>query len=130
VTDERGRDLAVHEHPAADVVPELVAALVEEPAVVPHCQRKGEHSKPLHEDQAGESAELFEVIAALPGDVAVLFIEHDMELVFRFAQRIAVLVDGKLLTEGTPGEIAADPRVRDVYLGEAGETGGAGGDRG
>jgi branched-chain amino acid transport system ATP-binding protein len=67
----------------------------------------------------GESTEVFQVIAALPGDVAVLFIEHDMELVFRFAQRIAVLVDGRLLTEGTPAEIAADQRVRDVYLGEA-----------
>jgi len=68
---------------------------------------------------AGESTEVFQIIAALPSDVTVLFIEHDMDLVFRFAQRIAVLVDGKLLTEGTPGEIAADQRVRDVYLGEA-----------
>jgi len=68
---------------------------------------------------AGESTEVFQIIAALPSDVTVLFIEHDMELVFRFAQRIAVLVDGKLLTEGTPSEIAADQRVRDVYLGEA-----------
>jgi len=68
---------------------------------------------------AADSAEVFEVIAQLPGDVTVLFIEHDMELVFRFAQRIAVLVDGRLLTEGTPTEIAADQRVRDVYLGEA-----------
>jgi len=68
---------------------------------------------------AGESTEVFQVIAALPNDVSVLFIEHDMELVFRFAHRIAVLVDGKLLTEGTPSEIAADQRVRDVYLGEA-----------
>jgi branched-chain amino acid transport system ATP-binding protein len=48
-----------------------------------------------------------------------LFIEHDMNLVFRFAQRIIVLVGGKLLTEGTPEEIAADRRVREVYLGEA-----------
>jgi branched-chain amino acid transport system ATP-binding protein len=75
---------------------------------------------------AGESTEVFEVIAALPGDVTVLFIEHDMELVFRFAQRVAVLVDGRLLTEGTPAEIAADPRVRDVYLGEPAGAGSAG----
>ncbi len=67
---------------------------------------------------AADSAEVFGVIAALPKDVTVLFIEHDMELVFRFAQRIAVLVDGRLLVEGTPSEIAADRRVRDVYLGE------------
>jgi branched-chain amino acid transport system ATP-binding protein len=67
---------------------------------------------------AADSAEVFQVIAALPADVTVLFIEHDMDLVFRFAQRVAVLVDGRLLTEGTPGEIAADQRVRDVYLGE------------
>ncbi len=67
----------------------------------------------------GESAELFGVIDALPADVTILFIEHDMELVFRFAQRITVLVGGRVLTEGTPAEIAADPRVREVYLGEA-----------
>ncbi|NMV41313.1 ABC transporter ATP-binding protein [Ralstonia insidiosa] len=68
---------------------------------------------------AGESAELFEVIASLPRDITILFIEHDMNLVFRFAERISVLVAGRVLTEGTPQEIAADPRVREVYLGEA-----------
>jgi branched-chain amino acid transport system ATP-binding protein len=77
----------------------------------------------LDEPAAGipsaESAELFGVIAALPKDVTILFIEHDMGLVFRFAERITVLVGGKVLTEGTPAEIAGDPRVREVYLGEA-----------
>lgn len=68
---------------------------------------------------AGESAELFSVIAGLPRDVTILFIEHDMGLVFRFAERISVLVGGRVLTEGAPAEIAADPRVREVYLGEA-----------
>jgi branched-chain amino acid transport system ATP-binding protein len=68
---------------------------------------------------AGESAELFGVIAALPRDVTILFIEHDMELVFRFAERITVLVGGRVLTEDVPSAIAADPRVREVYLGEA-----------
>jgi branched-chain amino acid transport system ATP-binding protein len=68
---------------------------------------------------ASESAELFSVIAALPREVTIVFIEHDMELVFRFAERITVLVGGKVLTEGSPAEIAADPRVREVYLGEA-----------
>jgi branched-chain amino acid transport system ATP-binding protein len=58
---------------------------------------------------AGESAELFGVISRLPRDVTILFIEHDMELVFRFAERITVLVGGKVLTEGTPQEIATDP---------------------
>jgi branched-chain amino acid transport system ATP-binding protein len=67
----------------------------------------------------GESAEIFGVLASLPRDVTILFIEHDMELVFRFAQRIIVLVGGSVLTEGAPKEIAADPRVREVYLGEA-----------
>jgi branched-chain amino acid transport system ATP-binding protein len=68
---------------------------------------------------SGESAELFEVLSALPRDVTVLFIEHDMGLVFKFADRITVLVGGKVLCEGTPDEIASDQRVREVYLGEA-----------
>jgi branched-chain amino acid transport system ATP-binding protein len=67
----------------------------------------------------GESAELFSVIADLSQDIAVLFIEHDMNVVFRFARRIIVMVGGRILVEGTPGEIAADARVREVYLGRA-----------
>ncbi len=68
---------------------------------------------------AGESADVLGVVASLPDDVTILFIEHDMDLVFRFAQRITVLVGGRVLTEGTPAEIAGDERVREVYLGEA-----------
>ncbi len=68
---------------------------------------------------ADASAELFAVLAELPRDVTVLFIEHDMGLVFRFAERITVMAQGRVLTEGTPDEIARDPRVKEVYLGEA-----------
>ena len=67
----------------------------------------------------GESAELFSVIASLSQDIAVLFIEHDMNVVFRFAHRIIVMVGGRILVQGTPQEIAADMRVREVYLGGA-----------
>ena len=67
----------------------------------------------------GESRELFETIARLPRDVTILLIEHDMDLVFRFADRISVLVNGALLTEDAPEAIARDKRVKEVYLGEA-----------
>ena len=67
---------------------------------------------------ARESVEVLGVIAALPADVTILFIEHDMGLVFRFAERITVLVGGRILTEGTPDEIAHDPEVKAVYLGK------------
>jgi branched-chain amino acid transport system ATP-binding protein len=66
----------------------------------------------------GERHEILAIVAALPADVTVLLIEHDMDLVFSFAQRISVLVAGGLLVEGTTEEIARDPRVREVYLGE------------
>lgn len=66
----------------------------------------------------GERGEIMAGLAALPADVTVLLIEHDMDLVFRFAERISVLVSGALLLEGTAAEVAADPRVREVYLGE------------
>ncbi len=76
----------------------------------------------LDEPAAGvpsaESAIILDVIERLPNDIAVLIIEHDMELVFRFARRITVLVQGAILLEGTPAEIAADTRVREIYLGE------------
>ena len=75
----------------------------------------------LDEPAAGvpreESADLFAAIAGLSKDITVLFIEHDMDLVFRFASRIIVMVGGRILVEGTPREIAGDARVREVYLG-------------
>jgi len=77
----------------------------------------------LDEPAAGvpreESRELFAAIAGLSRDITVLFIEHDMDLVFRFASRVIVMVGGRVLVQGTPAEIAADPQVRAVYLGKA-----------
>jgi branched-chain amino acid transport system ATP-binding protein len=67
----------------------------------------------------GERGEIMDGLAVLPADVTVLLIEHDMDLVFRFADRISVLVQGGLLMEGTVDEVATDARVREVYLGEA-----------
>jgi branched-chain amino acid transport system ATP-binding protein len=66
----------------------------------------------------GESAALFAAISGLSEDITVLFIEHDMNIVFRFASRIIVMVGGRVLVEGPPDQIAADPRVREVYLGK------------
>jgi len=66
---------------------------------------------------ASESYEVMEAIEALPNEVSILFIEHDMELVFRFAERITVLVAGSILCEGPPDEIARDSDVQRVYLG-------------
>lgn len=71
---------------------------------------------------AGEREELLQTVAALPADVSVLLIEHDMDLVFEFADRITVLVNGAVLTEGTPEVIAADPQVKAVYLGQGNEV--------
>ena len=67
---------------------------------------------------SGESGTIIEVVESLPPDLALLIIEHDMDLVFRLAHRITVLVQGRVLVEGSPEAIAADPQVRRVYLGE------------
>jgi ABC-type branched-subunit amino acid transport system ATPase component len=76
----------------------------------------------LDEPAAGvppeESGEVFEAVAGLSDDLTLLFIEHDMHVVFRFASHIIVLVGGAIFTEGTPSEISADPGVREVYLGK------------
>jgi branched-chain amino acid transport system ATP-binding protein len=77
----------------------------------------------LDEPAAGvprdESAQLFAAVAGLSSDLTVLFIEHDMDVVFRFATRVVVMVAGQVLVEGSPSEIAADPRVAEIYLGRA-----------
>ena len=91
---------------------ELALALATEPRILLL-------DEPASGIPAAESREMFEVIAALPREVSLLFIEHDMDLVFRFAERITVLVSGRVLCEGTPDEIMSDGRVREVYLGSA-----------
>jgi branched-chain amino acid transport system ATP-binding protein len=76
----------------------------------------------LDEPAAGvpqeESGDIFEVVAGLSDDLTLLFIEHDMHVVFRFATHIIVMVGGAIFTQGSPAEIAADPGVREVYLGK------------
>ena len=91
---------------------EIALALAAEPSVLLL-------DEPAAGVPTGESQELFETIAQLPRDVTIVLIEHDMDLVFRFADRISVLVSGALAAEGTPQQIAVDPLVRQVYLGEA-----------
>ncbi len=79
----------------------------------------------LDEPAAGvpsmESGRILQALDVLPKDIAILMIEHDMDLVFQFASKITVLVQGAVLCEGTPDEIANDPRVHQVYLGEPNE---------
>jgi branched-chain amino acid transport system ATP-binding protein len=77
--------------------------LLDEPAAgVPEAQRR----------------DILDAVATLPDDVTVLLIEHDMDIVFSFADRISVLVNGAIFVEGPPDEVARDPRVKAVYLGE------------
>jgi len=66
----------------------------------------------------GERQEIFDIVNALPAEVTVLLIEHDMDLVFNFARTVSVLVNGSLFAEGDVRSISTDPRVRSVYLGE------------
>ncbi len=75
----------------------------------------------LDEPAAGvprsDAGALFAALEALSADLTVLFIEHDMDIVFRFATRVIVMLGGRILVEGSPAEIAADTAVREVYLG-------------
>ena len=75
--------------------------------------------EPLAGVPSSESREILDTLSALPAVVTVLLIEHDMDVVFRFATRISVLVNGTLLVEGSADEIARNPQVRAVYLGES-----------
>ncbi|MFP5406543.1 MAG: ABC transporter ATP-binding protein [Gammaproteobacteria bacterium] len=108
VANERTRNLAYGKQRLI----EIALALAARPSVLL-----------LDEPAAGvpalESRELFETIAQLPREVTIVLIEHDMGLVFRFADRISVLVSGALLAEDVPDAIAKDRRVRELYLGEA-----------
>ena len=78
----------------------------------------------LDEPAAGvpsaESHIILDAIEELPEHIAVLIIEHDMDVVFRFAKRVTVMVSGSIFVEGTPREIETNPQVREVYLGQAG----------
>ena len=66
----------------------------------------------------GDRQEIFDIVNALPPEVSILLIEHDMDLVFNFARSVTVLVNGSVFAEGDVGSIANDPRVKAVYLGE------------
>ena len=68
---------------------------------------------------AAESHRIHELLERLPAEIAILIIEHDMDVVFRFARHIVVMVQGRVLVRGAPAEIAANPQVRAVYLGRS-----------
>lgn len=76
----------------------------------------------LDEPAAGvpshDTALIHQALERLPAAIAILVIEHDMEVVFRFAKEIVVLAQGRVLARGSPAGIAADPQVRAVYLGK------------
>jgi len=76
----------------------------------------------LDEPAAGvpssESHLILDVVAGLDPEIAILIIEHDMDVVFRFAKQITVMVQGTVFTEGTPDEIMHNEQVRAVYLGQ------------
>ena len=92
-----GRERVV---PAA--LPQPEPGLLDEPAAgVPH----------------DEAPKILEAINRLPPDIAVLMIEHDMDLVFRFAKRVLVLANGHLIFEGSPEDVTKDDDVRRAYLG-------------
>ncbi len=110
VADQRTRELAYGKRRLL----EIAIALACEPRVLLL-------DEPVAGVPAGEREELLRTVAELPSDVSILLIEHDMDLVFSFANYMTVLVNGGVLTEGTPDVIAADPQVKAVYLGHGEE---------
>jgi branched-chain amino acid transport system ATP-binding protein len=92
---------------------ELAIALALEPAVLLL-------DEPAAGVPAADVAVIFAAIEKLPASIAVLLIEHDIDIVFRFASRVAVLVAGQMLVDGTPAEIQEHAQVRALYLGESG----------
>jgi branched-chain amino acid transport system ATP-binding protein len=70
----------------------------------------------------GETGRIMDAIESLPKDLAVLLIEHDMDLVFRFATHIVVLAAGAVVAEGTPREVSANEQVRQIYFGRDGHV--------
>lgn len=81
----------------------------------------------LDEPAAGvphdEAPKILEAIERLPREIAVLMIEHDMDLVFRFAKRVLVLANGQLIFEGTAADVTRDENVRRAYLGSYADGG-------
>jgi branched-chain amino acid transport system ATP-binding protein len=77
----------------------------------------------LDEPTAGmsvaETAHAVETVAALPRDLTLLIIEHDMDTIFALADRITVLDHGTVIADGAPSQVRADPQVRAVYLGDS-----------
>ncbi len=64
-----------------------------------------------------ERRDVQELLAAVPREVTVVMIEHDLDVALSFADRITVLHQGAVIVEGTRAEVVADPRVKEVYLG-------------
>jgi ABC-type branched-subunit amino acid transport system ATPase component len=110
--DERRRQLELLPYGIQRMV-ELAIALALEPRILLL-------DEPAAGVPAADVAVIFDAIAQLPASMAVLLIEHDIDIVFRFAGRVAVLVAGEILVEGTPAEIREHAQVRALYLGESG----------